>query len=137
MKYAADSDAGLEEFNKIAENRRQQFIEAMDDDLNTADAVSAVFELVRDINKIIASQAASKGVLTAAAAVFDELTDVLGIVYNRKKDTLTDNIEALIEARAKARKEKNWAEADRIRDEIKNMGIVLEDTPQGVKWHKV
>ncbi len=136
MKYAADSDAGLEEFNKIASNRRQQFIEAMDDDLNTADAVSAVFELVRDINKIIASQAASKGVLTAAAAVFDELTGVLGIVYNRKKDALTDNIEALIEARAKARKEKNWAEADRIRDEIKNMGIVLEDTPQGVKWHK-
>lgn len=136
MEYAADGDNGLDEFNKIAQNRRQQFITAMDDDLNTADALSAVFELVRDINKIIASGDVSKGVLTAAASVFDELTGVLGLVYNRKKDTLADDVEALIELRAKARKEKNWAEADRIRDEIKSMGIVLEDTPQGVKWHK-
>ena len=136
MEYASDGDNGLDEFNKTAENRRQQFITAMDDDLNTADALSAVFELVRDINKIIASGDVSKGVLTAAASVFDELTGVLGLVYNRKKDTLAEDVEALIELRAKARKEKNWAEADRIRDEIKSMGIVLEDTPQGVKWHK-
>ena len=81
-----------------------------------------------------------KGVTKAtaeyAAKIFDELTGVLGLVYNRKTETLDEDIDAMIEARTKARKEKNWAEADRIRDELKAMGIVLEDTAQGVKWHR-
>ena len=106
----------------------------MDDDLNTADALSAVFTLVRDINT--AANGASKQTLEAAAKLFDELTGVLGLVYNRKSDDLDAEIEDLIAQRAAARKEKNWAKADEIRDKIKAMGIVLEDTPQGVKWHK-
>ncbi len=122
------------DFAAKAEKHRTEFIEAMDDDLNTADALSAVFTLVRDINTM--ANGANRQTLEAAAAIFDELTGVLGLVYNRKADDLDAEIEDLIAQRAAARKEKNWAKADEIRDKIKAMGIVLEDTPQGVKWHK-
>ena len=119
------------------EARKAQFIAAMDDDLNTADGLAAVFELVRDIN-VSVLPSGSKALLEEAAALFDTLaTDVLGLVYNRKKETLDDQVAARIEARQAARAAKNWAEADRIRDELKAEGIVLEDTPQGVKWHRV
>ena len=117
-------------------SRREQFIEAMDDDLNTADAISVIFELVRDINTNVIGENASSELAEFAANIFDELTGVLGLVYNRKTDSLGDEIEELIESRQNARKEKNWAEADRIRDELKARGIILEDTPQGVKWHR-
>ena len=117
-------------------SRREQFIEAMDDDLNTADAISVIFELVRDINTNVIGENASSELAEFAADIFDELTGVLGLVYNRKTDSLGDEIEELIEVRQNARKEKNWAEADRIRDELKARGIILEDTPQGVKWHR-
>ena len=111
------------------------FCAAKDDDLNTADAIAALFELVRDINKDVLVDAPVKDAVDYAAAKFDEMTGVLGLLYNRKKETsLDEEIEALIAARAQARKEKNWAEADRIRDQIKAMGVILEDTPQGVKW---
>ncbi len=130
---AADGELDAD-FAAKAEAHRQKFIEAMDDDLNTADALSAVFTLVRDINT--AANGASKQTLEAAAKLFDELTGVLGLVYNRKSNDLDAEIEDLIAQRAAARKEKNWAKADEIRDKIKAMGIVLEDTPQGVKWHK-
>lgn len=124
-----------DEIKKLLSSRREQFITAMDDDLNTADAISAVFELVRDINTNVIGENASKELAQFAAELFDELTGVLGLVYNRKKDDLDGEIEALILARQNARKEKNWAEADKIRDELKAQGIILEDTPQGVKWH--
>ena len=124
-----------EEIKKQLDSRREQFIEAMDDDLNTADGISAVFELVKDINvNVIDSKSAE--LIKYAIDLFDELTNVLGLVYNRDTGSLDEEIEKLIEARQNARKEKNWAEADRIRDELKAQGIVLEDTPQGVKWHR-
>ncbi|NLB37138.1 MAG: cysteine--tRNA ligase [Clostridiales bacterium] len=114
-----------------------EFIEAMDDDLNTADAIASIFELVRDININVIEANASKAVCKKAIEIFDELTDVLGIMYNRSsEESLDTEIEALIEARTAARKAKNWKEADRIRDELKSMGITLEDTVQGVKWHR-
>ena len=118
---------------------RQRFIAAMEDDFNTADAISVIFELVREGNTAVAAE---KEPTRAAAAeilkVFDELTNVLGLIYGEDDSTsLAQEVEALIESRTAARAAKNWAESDRIRDELKDMGIVLEDTPAGVKWKKV
>ena len=124
-----------DEIKKQLDSRRAQFCRAMDDDLNTADGIAAVFELVRDIN-VSVLESGSKELVEYATKLFDELTGVLGLVYNRKAETLDSEIEAQIEARQEARKAKNWAEADRIRDELKAQGIILEDTPQGVKWHR-
>ncbi len=133
---AADGEADAA-FVERVEARRAQFIEAMDDDLNTADGIAALFELVKDINLMLQDGTACKGTILAGQKLFDELTDVLGFCYERQNESDDDaEIEALIEARAAARKEKNWAEADRIRDELKARNIVLEDTPQGVKWHR-
>ena len=137
LKNAVDTvPADAEEIKKVLDARRDQFIRVMDDDLNTADAITAVFELVKDINTKVITDEASKELVEYATNLFDELTGVLGLVYNRKTESLDDEIEKLIEARTQARKDRNWAEADRIRDELKAQGIVLEDTPQGVKWHR-
>lgn len=125
-----------EELIKKLNSHREQFITAMDDDLNTADGVAAVFELVKDINTSILDKEVSKNVCQTAATVFDELCDVLGILYNRKNNDVDSDIEALIEERQQARANKDWATADRIRDELKAKGIILKDTPQGVTWTK-
>ena len=135
LSNAADGEVN-EEITAMLNKRREQFVDALNDDLNTADAISAVFELVRDINSKVITDAPVKGNCEAAAKLFDELCDVLGLVYDRKKEDLDSEVEALIAQRTEARKNKNWAEADRIRDELKAMGIVLEDTAQGVKWHR-
>ena len=135
IKNAPDGEPD-ENIKAQFDKRVEQFIKAMDDDLNTADGIAAVFELARDINTLVVGKGVTKATAEYAAKIFDELTGVLGLVYNRKTETLDENIDAMIEARTKARKEKNWAEADRIRDELKAMGIVLEDTAQGVKWHR-
>ena len=137
MKNAvAEAPANADEIKAKLNSRKEQFIVAMDDDLNTADAISAVFELVKDINTTVITDAPNKELVELSTTLFDELTGVLGLVYNRKTESLDDEIEKLIEARTQARKDRNWAEADRIRDELKAQGIVLEDTPQGVKWHR-
>lgn len=96
---------------KLAE-RRKQFEEAMDDDLNTADALAAVYELVRDINTHVAAGVHSRRLCEQASELFDTLCGILGLVYNRAEEkSLDDEIEALIEQRNAARKAKNWAEA--------------------------
>ena len=120
---------------------RTRFCAAMDDDLNTADAMGVVFEMVRDANTtLVGVDGVSKQSVQSALDMLGELTGVLGLLYERgqekEDDDLTAHVEELIEKRAQARKEKNWAEADRIRDQLKEEGIVLEDTPQGVKWSK-
>ena len=135
LQNAPEGEADAETLAQF-DRRRAQFCEALDDDLNTADAIAAVFELVRDINVSVLSGSATNETVTAAIDAFDELTGVLGLVYERADKSLDSEIEALIEARTAARKAKNWAEADRIRDELKAQGIVLEDTPNGVKWHR-
>lgn len=123
------------EIPAFIEECKQEFITAMEDDLNTADALAAIFVLVRDINTAIA-KGAGKATLEACADMFDQLTGVLGLVYNRKQETLDSDIEALIEERINARKAKNFKRADEIRDQLKAMGITLEDTAQGVKWSR-
>ena len=118
---------------------KQKFIDAMDDDLNTADALSAIFELTREINAWMgAHQDASKAFLTAAHDLFMELTGVLNLVQKRDDavDPDAEKIEALIAQRAAAKKEKNFAEADRIRDELAAMGVTIKDTRQGTQWSR-
>ena len=123
------------EIPAFIEEHKNEFITAMEDDLNTADALAAIFMLVRDINTAIAN-GAGKAALEAMADIFDQLTGVLGLVYNRKTDSLDSEIEELIEKRTAARKAKDFKTADEIRDKLKEMGITLEDTPQGVKWSR-
>ncbi len=135
----AVEEAGEKDAEIIAaiDAKKEKFIEAMEDDLNTGEALGAVFELVKEINLNVNDGVQSKALVEYAVKVFDELMEVLGLLYNRNAEkSLDDEIEALIQARNDARKAKNWAEADRIRDELKAQGIVLEDTPQGVKWHR-
>jgi len=128
---AAEADA-LAAMDKY----RQEFIAAMDDDLNTADAISAVFELIKDINTAV-KDGASKEFAEKCLAALDELTAVLGLLRDSEEEDGVDaEILALVEERQAARKAKNWARADEIRDILKAQGITLEDTPQGVKINR-
>lgn len=112
-----------------------RFEEAMDDDFNTADAISVVFELVKYINSHV-SGVSSKGCLQAFYEMLSKLTDVLGLIVEKKEEILDEDIERLIAERQAARKEKNFARADEIRTELLEKGIVLEDTREGVKWKR-
>lgn len=135
MQNGADGDLKPEEQDFISgfDSFRKRFDDAMDDDLNTADAIGILFELVRAVNTAVEGTP-TKGFAEACKNMLFEFTDVLGLLYNRKQpDSLDSKIEALIEQRQAARKAKDFAEADRIRDELKAMGIELKDTPQGVK----
>jgi cysteinyl-tRNA synthetase len=115
---------------------RDRFIAAMDDDFNTADAIAVIFELVREVNAAVSPATnPTKALAKSCIDIFLELSGVLGIPF-AEEDSLDAEIDAMIEQRQAARKAKNFAEADRIRDELKARGIVLEDTPQGVKWHR-
>ena len=114
---------------------RKKFEEAMDDDFNTADAIAAVFELVKFIN-VNSSEQNSKEYLQALYQRLETLCDVLGIIIEKKEEILDSDIEALIAERQAARKEKNFARADEIRDMLLEQGIILEDTREGVKWKR-
>ena len=110
----------------------------MEDDINTADALAVVFDLVRDINtKINTTSKVGKKTISKALVLLKELTGVLGIMTKENDDTLDETVEALIEERQKARAERDFKRADEIRDKLKEMGIELQDTPQGVKAVKV
>ena len=126
-----------EEEAKVAEakNQIQKFEAAMEDDFNTADAITAIFELVR-LSNSTANEAASKEYVTYLKETIEKLCDVLGIITEKKEEVLDEEIEALIQARQQARKEKNFALADEIRGRLSDMGIILEDTREGVKWKR-
>lgn len=112
-----------------------KFEAAMDDDFNTADAVSAIFELVKLANST-ANEESTRAYAELLAGTIEKLSDVLGIITERKAEMLDSEVEELIAARQQARKEKNFALADEIRQKLLDMGIVLEDTREGVKWKR-
>lgn len=114
---------------------KKKYIEAMDDDLNTADAIAAVFDIVYMANTELSQEEKNtKQLVEAILSLIKELGGVLGLFVRSEEKSLDEEIEALIEKRSKARQEKDWATADAIRDKLKSMNIVLEDTPMGVKW---
>ena len=116
---------------------KDKFKNAMDDDLNTADAISVLFELVKEINTQLADGILSKSSVENAVNTLTELCDVIGICPEKDEKDLDGEIEKLIEERQLARKNKDFKRADEIRDTLKEQGIVLEDTPQGVKWKRI
>ena len=135
LKTNGTDEPMADEAAKIAslDQYRDKFIEVMDDDLNTADGIAAIFELVSEINLDV-KDGASKSFAEEALSRIKELTDVLGIFGGEdEEEGLGDDIQALIDERQAARKEKNWARADEIRDRLAAMGITLKDTPQGVQ----
>jgi cysteinyl-tRNA synthetase len=120
----------------VIETYKNRFIEVMDDDLNTADALAVVFELVRVINKSLSIDATTKADVEALHGLFRELTDVLGLLYVKKDDEIPAEVLALVERRGTARKEKDFALADQIRDEITALGYTIEETRQGINIKK-
>ena len=130
------TDFGTDEtLKEKAAEARTKFCTAMDDDLNTPDALAAVFDLVKEINTL--SAASSKAALETAAAAFDEITGVLGLLYNRKKDEVPAEVTALVEKRAAAKKAKDWATADAIRAQLTELGWAVKDTAQGPQLSKL
>lgn len=123
---------------KQVDSYRDKFTEAMDDDLNTADAISAIFELAKFMNTNIQEES-SKEFVQKNLDIFNELTGVLNIVQKstEEDDGLTEKVEELIAKRAEAKKNKDFSLADQIREELTNMGISIEDTRQGVKWKRI
>lgn len=134
-KTASDGECN-NAVKKELEKFRQRFTDAMDDDINTADAISVIFDLVKYIN-ITADGSQSLATAEAAQSMLCELAGVLGIEIKDKQEFLDADIEKLIEERNEARKAKDFKRADEIRDTLKENGIVLEDTRQGVKWKRV
>ena len=134
----AASDTMSEDEKKLAEEAKgfvAKFDEAMDDDFNTADAIAAIFELVKFAN-INTNEASSKEFLKALKEEIIMLSDICGLIVEKKQEMLDSDIEALIEERQAARKAKNFQRADEIRNELLDKGIILEDTREGVKWKR-
>ena len=135
LRTNGSDEAMADEAAKIAslDKHREKFIEVMDDDLNTADGIAAIFELVSEINLDV-KDGASKSFAEEALKRIRELTEVLGLFGGEdEEEGLGDDIQALIDEIQAARKAKNWARADEIRDQLAAMGITLKDTPQGVQ----
>ena len=141
LKYVAEhaslKEMTEEEVLKLEETKKfeENFDDSMDDDFNTADAIAAVFDLVKFANTNVA-EGSSKAFADALREKIQSLCDILGIITEKKAELLDADIEQLIEERQAARKAKNFARADEIRNELLEKGIVLEDTREGVKWKR-
>jgi cysteinyl-tRNA synthetase len=121
-------------FTERLKRYEKRFDEAMDDDMNTADALGAIFELVKDAN-VTLQQGSSREAAKAALNSLEAICDVLGLL-SKKEDELPEEIAALVKERAEARKNKDWARSDELRNQIVNAGYILEDTKQGQKVRK-
>ncbi len=137
LEHAQERELTAEEtafIGRVHENAAH-FDEAMDDDLNTADAIGALFSLVQDANVSLTADSAKEAVKTALDTLLG-LCDVLGLLMQKAEDTLPQNVQTLLDARAAARKSREWKRSDELRDEIKALGYIVEDTAQGQKVRK-
>ena len=140
LKHRSTASTDLTDTNdewiaKIADLRKQ-FVESMDDDFNTANGISVLFELSKQANYYLLEKTTSPAVIHAFMNEFEELFGVLGLSLSLDEELLDEEIEALIEKRTQARKDRNFALADQIRDQLKAMNIILEDTAQGIRWKR-
>ena len=137
LDKAADKEMSAEEQKLVEEAAGYvaKFDEAMDDDINTADAISVIFELVKFTNTNVTDNA-GKAFLQALKDEIVMLADICGLIVDKKEEILDADIEALIQERQEARKARNFARADEIRDMLAAQGIILEDTREGVKWKR-
>lgn len=135
MEASANLGEGSEEWIKQINSQRNAFIMAMDDDFNTANGISVLFELSALSNKYLMEKNTDRDVITRFLQQFEELFSVLGLQLE-KEELLDEDIEALIEQRIQARKDRNFQLADQIRDQLKDLNIILEDTPQGTRWKR-
>lgn len=133
-KDSMDEDEKI--YVKSLSKYRDRYVEKMDDDFNTADAITAIFDLIRDVNSNVGINS-SKELVKEILGLIRELGAPLGILQKSTKGSLEDEIEGLIVQRQQARKDRDFALSDKIRDDLKARGIVLEDTPQGVRWKKL
>lgn len=115
---------------------KNRFIEEMDDDFNTANGISILFDAAKEGNKLLQDKNSSVNLLTNYLQMFNELTGVLGLSLEKEEALLNEDIEELIEARETARKARDFSKADEVRDHLKDRGVILEDTPQGVRWKR-
>ena len=136
LNYAMGKAKGDSAPDIHPQSYKERFIKAMDDDFNTADGISVIFEMVRDINPLL-NENTSKEFLTSIKNVFLDIMDSLGFTFGQKGDILTEDIETLIQERQKARKDKDFKRADEIRVILQEKGIILEDTPGGVRWKRI
>ncbi|REK67604.1 MAG: cysteine--tRNA ligase [Brevibacillus sp.] len=125
-----------EEQARIISNLRERFITEMDDDLNTANAITVLFDVVKEANLYMRNQNVGQQEIAAYRDLLLELTGVLGLKLEQEQELLDSEVEALIAERTEARKSRNFARADEIRDLLAAKGIILEDTPQGVRWRR-
>ncbi|MCW4007110.1 MAG: cysteine--tRNA ligase [Candidatus Bathyarchaeota archaeon] len=137
--HAADGKASGGKVAQLISEAQARFTEAMDDDLNISVALSALFDFVRDVNALLDSNLVSKNEASEAAQFIQRLDEVLGVIGKVKEteETLPKEAEELIKEREEARKAKNWARADALRLKLREMGVIIEDTPQGVRWRLV
>lgn len=141
IEYRLSVTAGLGEASESMERKlesiKASFIESMDDDINTANAVTVLFDLAREANIYAKADHVAKATLEQVLSLFDELTGVLGLTLAEEKELLDAEIDQLIQERNDARAARNFARADEIRDLLKEQNIQLEDTAQGVRWKRV
>ena len=128
-----DHETWLTEINGIQE----QFVTAMDDDFNASNGITALFDLVKSLNRYLELEVTSQGVLSLYDKVLHDLLAVFGLDLEDKSNSIDQEIEALIEERRQARANKDFARSDAIRDQLKEQGMLLDDTPQGTVWKRV
>lgn len=132
MNLVNDADSWLEKINSF----KQEFESAMDDDFNTANAISVIFDVTKEANHYVQRDQTETSVIDAFQAAIETFLHVLGLEAGKKEALLDAEIESLIEERNEARKNRDFARADEIRDHLKEKNIILEDTPQGVRWKR-